>query len=73
MAWTNHYFLKASISLISKMAHSKYYLFLLLHGNNLLKNYQLPDFIVLWQAVCIPSLERGLEESGVKASVPMAN
>lgn len=46
---------------------SKYYYMLLpLHGNSLLANSQLPDFTVLWQAVCSPSLERrGTEGSAV--------
>lgn len=45
-----------------------------LHGSNSLVNCQLPDLIVLWQAVCSPSLERrGTEEvCGGKAGVPVA-
>lgn len=51
-----------------------YYLLLPLHGNRLLINHQLPDLMVLWQAVCNPSLERRGTEGGPcgKAGVPVA-
>lgn len=49
-------------------------MFLPLHGNSLLVNYQLPDLIVLWLAVCVSSLEGRWKKEvhGGKARIPMA-
>lgn len=45
-----------------------------LYGNRLLINHQLPDLMVLWQAVCNPSLERKGTEVSIcgKAGIPVA-